>query len=199
MRFPKDSRTSGPYRPTSTVGLASGPPGGRRAALTLNRATWSVCHTAHEPGQSGEDLTPRSVVVKRRHESGRPPPSFLPPYPRALYATGAPGCGDRGGGAAGHPGASPAPVDPPAHPQRPVHRGAMLRLPVAPSRWTYRPGVLQPPADSSSPSWAAPGPTADGMGPPSALYMSMTESLKSLPYTRPRKTSATNSRGFSAP
>lgn len=37
---------------TSTVGLASGPPGGRRAASTLDRATPLVCHTGRDPRQS---------------------------------------------------------------------------------------------------------------------------------------------------
>ncbi len=35
------------------MGLASGPPGGRRAASALDRATPLVCHTGHRGGQSG--------------------------------------------------------------------------------------------------------------------------------------------------
>lgn len=45
---------------TSTVGLASGPPGGRRAASALNRATRIVCHTGLQPGQSSRRGYPTS-------------------------------------------------------------------------------------------------------------------------------------------
>lgn len=43
---------------TSTVGLASGPPGGRRAASTLDRATRTVCHMGRGPGQSSRRQYP---------------------------------------------------------------------------------------------------------------------------------------------
>lgn len=47
-------------RATSTVGLASGPPGGRRAASTLDRATPLVCHTAQRLRQSSRRDYPES-------------------------------------------------------------------------------------------------------------------------------------------
>ncbi len=47
---------------TSTVGLASGPPGGRRAASTLDRATPTVCHMGQGPGQSSRRQYPGSDV-----------------------------------------------------------------------------------------------------------------------------------------
>ena len=49
-------------RATSTVGLASGPPGGRRAASTLDRATRTVCHTAGGLRQSSRRDYPWSDV-----------------------------------------------------------------------------------------------------------------------------------------
>lgn len=41
------------------MGLASGPPDGRRAASALNRATPTVCHTGRRGGQSGRREYPR--------------------------------------------------------------------------------------------------------------------------------------------
>lgn len=50
VRPPQRCRVA--VRATSTVGLASGPPGGRRAASTLDRATRTVCHMGQGPRQS---------------------------------------------------------------------------------------------------------------------------------------------------
>lgn len=67
-------------RATSTVGLASGPPGGRRTASTLDRATPLVCHTGHGPGQSSRRQYPGSDAgqtrgrhVMHRHGAGHSP------------------------------------------------------------------------------------------------------------------------------
>ena len=72
-RRPTDTSRKIPVRPraawqwaTSTVGLASGPPGGRRAALTLNRATWPVCHSGTSLANRAEEITPREWRVKPR-------------------------------------------------------------------------------------------------------------------------------------
>jgi len=46
------------------LGLASGPPGGRRAASALNRATWTVCHMAHAGRQSGPETIPRGGTAQ---------------------------------------------------------------------------------------------------------------------------------------
>src|SRR5690606_36526678 len=77
-RFPEDSRTSAPtpsgalHGTTSTVGLASGPPGGRRAASTLDRATRTVCHSGSRPGQSNRGEYPGGDVGQTRaaHTAG---------------------------------------------------------------------------------------------------------------------------------
>ena len=74
-------------RATSTVGLASRPPGGRRAASTLDRATPLVCHTGQGPGQSsrrqypGSDAgqTQRSRSPRRRRSGMRGTPRRAPP------------------------------------------------------------------------------------------------------------------------
>lgn len=70
-------------RATSTVGLAFGPPGGRRAASTLDRATPLVCHTGQGPGQSsrreyperdvGQTRVPATHGVLRRNGALPPP------------------------------------------------------------------------------------------------------------------------------
>lgn len=56
-------------RATSTVGLASGPPGGRRAASTLDRATRTVCHMGHTLRQSSRREYPGSDVGQTRRTS----------------------------------------------------------------------------------------------------------------------------------
>lgn len=100
LHFPKDSRTSatalpaGPLRgpsavgATSTVGLASGPPGGRRTASALNRATPTVCHTRHAGGQSSGKAYPAGDGGQTRGHAEPPPAGplasrVLPPVPRA--------------------------------------------------------------------------------------------------------------------
>lgn len=57
LRHPADASRKIPVLPPlrrddEYLGLASGPPGGRRAASALNRATWTVCHTGHDRRQS---------------------------------------------------------------------------------------------------------------------------------------------------
>ena len=72
-------------RATSTVGLASRPPGGRRAASTLDRATPLVCHTGRGPGQSSRRPYPVSDAdqtrVRRRAASAVSLRTFKPPPP----------------------------------------------------------------------------------------------------------------------
>lgn len=86
IRFPEDSRTSAPTPfgamrgTTSTVGLASGPPGGRRAASTLDRATPTVCHSGRGPGQSSGREYPGSDVGQTRE----------PPVRAKAWASAAP-------------------------------------------------------------------------------------------------------------
>lgn len=60
VRPPQRCRVA--VRATSTVGLASGPPGGRRAASTLDRATPTVCHMGRGAGQSSRRQYPGSDV-----------------------------------------------------------------------------------------------------------------------------------------
>jgi hypothetical protein len=60
VRPPQRCRVA--VRATSTVGLASGPPGGRRAASTLDRATRTVCHTGHGGRQSSRREYPGGDV-----------------------------------------------------------------------------------------------------------------------------------------
>ncbi len=74
-------------RTTSTVGLASGPPGGRRAASTLDRATPTVCHMGQAIRQSSRRHYPEGDVGQTGDEAGRG------------WAERAAGLGGAGGGA----------------------------------------------------------------------------------------------------
>ena len=75
-RRPADTSRKIPVRPprasgswaTSTVGLASGPPGGRRAASALNRATRSVCHR----GAPRANRSPRAYRIAGATTPRRP-------------------------------------------------------------------------------------------------------------------------------
>lgn len=61
------------------MGLASGPPGGRRAASTLDRATRTVCHMGRGGCQSGRREYPHGDVGQTQ---GRRPPSPTRSTPR---------------------------------------------------------------------------------------------------------------------
>ncbi len=121
-------------RATSTVGLASGPPGGRRAASTLDRATPTVCHMGQAPGQSsrrqypGSDAGQTDGVVGGagmgaaeracvgQHTYRRPvrtagTPSDAPPYGRQLRPVPARSASART--------TCPAPASPPPPPAAP--------------------------------------------------------------------------------
>lgn len=60
-------------RATSTVGLAFGPPGGRRATSTLDRATPTVCHMGHCPGQSSRRQYPERDAGQTHARHAAPP------------------------------------------------------------------------------------------------------------------------------
>lgn len=74
-RFPyvRPSAAVVAVRTTSTVGLASGPPGGRRAASTLDRATRTVCHMGQGRRQSSRRAYPGSDEGQTQGRSISPP------------------------------------------------------------------------------------------------------------------------------
>lgn len=62
-RHPADASRKIPVFPAlrrddEYLGLASSPPGERRAASALNRATWTVCHTGYTTGQPKPETLP---------------------------------------------------------------------------------------------------------------------------------------------
>lgn len=69
-RHPADASRKIPVFPAlrrddEYLGLASSPPGGRRAASALNRATWTVCHTGYTTGQPKPETLPDRRTNRR--------------------------------------------------------------------------------------------------------------------------------------
>lgn len=143
-RHPADASRKIPVFPAlrrddEYLGLASGPPGGRRAASALNRATWTVCHTGYTAGQPKRERLPDRRTGRRPREgelAGKSPDFLLrhptgtrrrhpartahPPAPALRRGRRRPGPPRR----VTPRGAPPAPPEEPVPPHGPTRRTA---------------------------------------------------------------------------
>lgn len=160
-RHPADASRKIPVFPAlrrddEYLGLASGPPGGRRAASALNRATWTVCHTGYTTGQPKRERLPdrRTGRRPREGELAGKSPDFPLRHPTGTRL--------RHPGRTAHPPAPPLPRGRrrPGPPRRVTPRGtppAPPEEPLPPYGPTRR--TAPRPAPTSAPPPPAPAPS----------------------------------------